>query len=168
VLCDFLTAHRSELIERCRVKVAKRSAPKATALELKHGIPTFLDQLTKTLRVEQTSTPSRGLRVSGASGGDQSNLSEIGATASQHGRELLHRGFTVDQVVHDYGDLCQAISDLAVDLDATIQVDEFRTLNRCLDNAIADAVTEFAYLSDLAIAERGVQALNERLGSLGH
>jgi len=56
--------------------------------------------------------------------------------------QLLQHGFTVDQVVHDYGDLCQAITKLAVDRGAAIQVEEFRTLNRCLDNAIADAVTE--------------------------
>ena len=37
-------------------------------------------------------------------------LSEIAATAARHGRELLENGFTVDQVVHEYGDLCQAIT----------------------------------------------------------
>ena len=40
-------------------------------------------------------------------------MSEIGTTAALHGRELSLQGFTVDQVVHDYGDLCQAITDLA-------------------------------------------------------
>jgi signal transduction histidine kinase len=33
---------------------------------------------------------------------------------------------------------------------------------------MADAVTEFAYQRDLLVAEKGVQALNERLGSLAH
>lgn len=37
-------------------------------------------------------------------------MSEIAATAARHGRELLENGFTVDQVVHEYGDLCQAIT----------------------------------------------------------
>ena len=45
--------------------------------------------------------------------------------------------------MHDYGDLCQSITDLAFETDAQIAVDEFRTLNRCLDNAIAAAVTAF-------------------------
>jgi hypothetical protein len=45
--------------------------------------------------------------------------------------------------VHDYGDVCQSITDLAVELGAPIATDDFRTLNRCLDNAIAGAVTEF-------------------------
>ena len=59
VLHEFLTANRSELIERCRLKVAKRLAPKAAIAELAHGIPRFLDQLIKTLQVEQTSAPMR-------------------------------------------------------------------------------------------------------------
>jgi hypothetical protein len=80
----------------------------------------------------------------------------------------LDLGLTVDQVVHDYGDLCQAITDLAVERDAPFQVDEFRTLNRCLDNAISDAVTEFSYQRD--VVNRDVQAResNERMGFFAH
>jgi signal transduction histidine kinase len=95
-------------------------------------------------------------------------LSEMGAAAALHGRELLQRGFTVDQVVHDYGDLCQAITDLAFELKAPIETDEFRTLNRCLDNGIADAVTEYSYQRYSVLASDGAQALNERLGFLAH
>jgi signal transduction histidine kinase len=168
MLHDFLTAQRAELIERCRLKVGQRRAPRATDAELEHGIPLFIDQLIKTLRVEQTSEPMRSRKVSGPAGGDQPGLSEIGGTAVQHGRELLQHGFTVDQVVHDYGDLCQAVTDLAMQFGAPIQADEFRTLNRCLDNAIADAVTEYAYRREVLLAEKGVRALNERLGSLAH
>ncbi len=51
MLHDFLTAQRAELIERCRLKVAGRRAPQATDVELEHGIPLFIDQLIKTLRV---------------------------------------------------------------------------------------------------------------------
>jgi len=68
----------------------------------------------------------------------------IGRAAALHGAELLRRGFTVDQVVHDYGDVCQCVTALAVEQDVPISTDEFRTLNRCLDNAIADAVSAFA------------------------
>jgi signal transduction histidine kinase len=168
MLHDFLTAHRAELIERCRLKVAKRRAPQATDVELEHGIPLFIDQLIKTLRVEQTSEPMRSRKVSGPAGGGQPALSEIGGTAAQHGRELLQHGFTVDQVVHDYGDLCQAVTELALEHGSRIKADEFRTLNRCLDNAIADAVTEYAYRREVLLAEKGVRALNERLGSLAH
>ncbi len=165
---DFLTVNRAGLINRCREKVAKRLSPRASDEELEHGIPLFLDQLIKTLRVEQTAEPMRSRRVSGPSGGDQPALSEIGEAATRHGRELLEHGFTVEQVVHDYGDLCQAITDLAFEVEAPIEIDEFRTLNRCLDNAIADAVTEFNYQRDSSVAEKQAQELNERLGFLAH
>src|SRR5450631_565090 len=163
----FLTTNRIELIRRCRSKVAKRPAQEATGDELEHGISLFLDQLIKTLRVEQTSHPKRSRKVSGPEDGTPA-LSEIGEAAALHGRELLQHGFTVDQVVHDYGDLCQAITDLAYEKSAPIKIDEFRTLNRCLDNAIAIAVTEFSYQRDFMAADKQAHELNERLGFFAH
>ena len=168
MLHEFLTSNRANLIERCRYKVSQRAAPRVTPAELTHGIPLFLDQLIKTLEVEQTSDPMQSRRVSGPAGGGNPVLTEMGAAAALHGRELLQQGFTVDQVVHDYGDLCQAITDLAFELKAPIETDEFRTLNRCLDNGIADAVTEYSYQRYSVLANDGVQALNERLGILAH
>jgi len=168
VLHEFLTSNRADLIERCRLKVAQRSAPRVTQGELTHGIPLFLDQLIKTLQVEQTSEPMKSRRVSGPAGGGIPVLSELGSAAALHGRELLQQGFTVDQVVHDYGDLCQAVTDLAFERNAPIAIDEFRTLNRCLDNGIAEAVTEYAYQRNSDMTNTGVQALNERLGFLAH
>jgi signal transduction histidine kinase len=89
-------------------------------------------------------------------------------TAARHGNELLLKGFTVDQVVHDYGDLCQAVTELAIELDAPITTQEFHSLNRCLDNAIADAVSAFARERERVIAEASEHAMNERLGFLAH
>jgi signal transduction histidine kinase len=168
MLYDFLIANRVDLIERCRVKVAQRSMPKATEKELEDGIPLFLGQLIKTLEIEQTAQPLRSRKVSGPSGGGKPVLSEIGETAARHGRDLLQHGFTIEQVVHDYGDLCQAITDLAFELDAVIEIDEFRTLNRCLDNAIANAVTEFSYQHDSMLEDSHAHAWNERLGFFAH
>jgi signal transduction histidine kinase len=168
VLHEFLTAHRAELIERCRLKVATRLAPKVADSALAYGIPSFLDQLIKTLQVEQTAEPmEKSRRVSGPSGGGPV-ASEIGVTAALHGRELSKYGFSVDQVVHDYGDLCQAITELAFERSTQIGIDEFRTLNRCLDNGIADAVTEYAFQRSALVEDNTVRALNERLGFLAH
>jgi signal transduction histidine kinase/ActR/RegA family two-component response regulator len=168
MLHEFLTANRAALIERCRIKVAQRPTPKASKAELEHGIPHFLDQIIKTLQVEQTSDPMASRRISGPAGGGKPFFSEIGETATQHGRELLQHGFTIDQVVHDYGDLCQAIMDLASERGEPFHIEEFGTLNRCLDNAIADAVTEFTLQHDTFVAEEAVQAMNERLAFLAH
>jgi signal transduction histidine kinase len=165
VLHEFLAANRAELIERCAFKVTRRPMPKPANGEAEHGVPLFLDQLIQTLRMEQMADPMRSREVSGPSGGGPVP-SEIGTTAARHGVELLEHGFTVGQVVHDYGDLCQAITDLALERTLAVEIDEFRTLNRCLDNAIAGAVSEFARESDRLAAEKDAQALNDRLGLL--
>jgi signal transduction histidine kinase len=164
---DFLANNRADLVERCRAKVARRPTRAATAEQLQNGVPLFLNQLIRTLQVEQTSQPMDSRNISGPSGGG-ATLSEIGVSAAQHGRELLKLGFSVDQVVHDYGDLCQAITDLAYERDAPFLIDEFRTLNRCLDNAIADAVTEFSYQRDFSLADEQAVETNERLGFFAH
>ena len=163
----FLFNNRDELIARCKSKVAQRPRRAATAEQLANGVPMFLEQLTKTLEAEVQGDVGESLRISGASGGATA-LSEIGVSAAAHGKRLLELGFTVDQVVHDYGDLCQAITDLAVERDAPFSVDEFRTLNRCLDNAIADAVTEFSIQRDATVARRQSAEEHERLGVLVH
>jgi hypothetical protein len=165
---EFLSAHRRELIARCKAKVAERSAPKATERELEHGIPKFLDQLIETLRLEQGTDPLKSREISGISGGGNAESSQMGEAAAQHGRELFEGGSTIEQVVHDYGDLCQAITSLAFESEAPISVDEFRTLNRCLDNGIATAVTEYNYQRDFLVAEKSAEIVNERLGFFAH
>jgi signal transduction histidine kinase len=164
----FLANNRAELIRRCAEKVAKRPLRNATIEQVWNGIPMFLDQLTRTLEAEQDSGPAAGVKISGVSGSDGTALSEMGVSAAAHGTDLLKLGYTVDQVVHDYGDLCQSITDLAFERDAPFSVDEFRTLNRCLDNAIADAVTEFSFQREAAIVHQQSADLNERLGFLMH
>ena len=163
----FLTENREELIERCRIKVALRPSHRATEEELDHGVTLFLDQIIKTLRAEEADQDAESREVSGPSGGADAVLSEMGMAAKEHGRELLQHGFTIDQVVHDYGDLCQAATDLAVELDIPISNPEFRTLNRCLDNAIAVAATEFNAQRDNIFAHKDAVA-NERLGFFAH
>ncbi len=158
MLHEFLADNRDELVARCRSKVALRPAPQPTRTELEHGIPIFLDQLIDALRSEQDAPRSSASK----------EPPEIGASAVKHGSELLHKGFTIDQVVHDYGDLCQSVTELAAEKHAPVTVDEFRTFNRCLDSAIADAVTEFGRERDQLISEEGARELNERLGSLAH
>ena len=165
---NFLANNREALAQRCIDKVAKRPKRNATPLQLQNGIPLFLEQLIRTLEAEQDGGKSDGMAISGKSGGDGTVLSEMGLSAAAHGKQLLQLGYSVDQVVHDYGDLCQAITDLAVERDAPFSIDEFRTLNRCLDNAIADAVTEFSFQRDTAIAEQQSSDTNERLGFLMH
>jgi len=167
MLHQFLSNNRDDLIERCRLKVAHRPARGATARQLRSGVPLFLDQLIQALRLEQTARPMDSRKISGPAGG-RSSFSAIGNSASLHGRQLLELGFSVSQVVHDYGDLCQAINDLAFERDAPFQIDEFGTLDRCLNHAIADAVTEFSYQHDAVAAEKYAAQMNERMGFFAH
>jgi hypothetical protein len=167
MLQEFLAANRDELIARCRAKAAERPLPLPGGVELRYGIPLFLDQIIETLALEQSGFDSRSL--SGASNPGLSNASSaIGRTAAKHGSELMVQGLTVDQVVHDYGDLCQAVTELAFEKEAPIGASEFRTLNRCLDNAIAGAVTEFSRNHDSLILNAASDASTERLGILVH
>lgn len=155
----FLENNREELIARCKVKVAQRPRRAATEEQLKNGVPLFLEQLRRTLEAEENQDVGRSHRISDTSGGWQTEVSEMGVSAAAHGKQLLELGFTVNQIVRDYGDLCQAITESAVERDAPFAIEEFRTLNRCLDNAIADAVTEFSAQRDIAMA-RQQAALN--------
>jgi signal transduction histidine kinase len=164
MMSTFLANHRAELIARCTAKVAQRPKRAAALDQLETGIPIFLEQLRRTLEAEEQGRLGESRGISGSAGGDAQALSEIGVSATAHGRQLLELAYTIDQVVHDYGDLCQAITDLAVETDAPFGVQEFRTLNRCLDNAIADATTGFSAQRDSA---RDTLA-NQRIGFLVH
>src|SRR6185436_13892603 len=105
MLHEFVTLNRDAIIVRCRARVATRSAPPPTAAEIDHGVPMFLDQLVDELRV-----------------GLSPNL-QIADTARLHEQDLLRQGFTMSQVVHDYGDVCQSITELAVSMGASITTD---------------------------------------------
>jgi hypothetical protein len=165
MLHDFLTSNRTILVDRCRAMVGSRSDPKATQDELVHGIPTFIDQLIETLTLEQKWEPEgKSLSVRNSRG---EVASDVGTTAAMHGRDLFLKGFTIEQVVRDYGDVCQAVTNLAVETGVQISVDEFRTFNRCLDNAIAGAVTEFSRRTP-ASNDDSLQTLDERLGPRVH
>ena len=149
MLVEFVTIHRQEIISRCRTKTAARGTPEVANPGVDHGVPTFLEELMDELRLKGAPNP------------------EIKKTATKHGRDLLHQGFNVSQVVHGYGDVCQAITEMAVELNAPISSDDFRILNRCLDNAIAAAVTEYASKRDQSFEIEAADE-TEHLGAMAH
>ena len=150
MLDNFIISQRDAIVARSRQRVASRSNPRATDVEVTSGVPVFLEQLVVALRLAKSSSAI--------------DHEEIGRSAARHGLELLRMGLTIAQVVHDYGDVCQLISELALELNAPISGEEFRTLNLCLDDAIAGAVTEYARQRENVLAEQGT----ERLGILAH
>jgi signal transduction histidine kinase len=136
MLHDFITAQRAEILARCRAYVSNRPAPRPTDLELEHGIPTFLDQLALSLKRAGEPDPA------------------FGANGAAYGHELLRHGFTISQIVHDYGGICQVLTELAIEQRIPILPAEFQMLNRCLDEAIAAAVTAYSALRERDQAER--------------
>jgi signal transduction histidine kinase len=154
MLSAFVTTNRSEIIERCRSRVAMRRMPTRGDLELDNGIPLFLEELVSTLRSKEV------------------NARTIGASASKHGSDLLHRGWTVSQVVRCYGDVCQTLTELAIEREFAITTEDFRVLNFCLDEAIADAVTEYERQNEIAVVAAGAEQSAKRetadLGELAH
>src|SRR5687768_4798966 len=150
MLHEFVTLYRDEIIASTRARVRMRPWPSVTAAELDSGVPLFLTQLSATLRAE--------------AGGTAVSERDIGDSATLHGADLVALGLNVSQVVHDYGDICQAVTELALEKRVPITTEEFHTLNRCLDNAIAEAVTEHARVTAHETSSKEV----ERLGQLAH
>ncbi len=146
MLHDFIRANRAEILHRTRSRVASRPAPKPTTDEIESGIPFFLDELVEMLRDHLHSSAI------------------IDRSATRHGSDRFDTGFTITQVVHDYGDVCQVVTELAIERGATVSTEDFRVLNRCLDEAIAGAVTEFARASQAQHASNNA----EQLGILAH
>jgi len=157
MLHEFVTSNRLELIARCRDKVGRRLPPSEIPLALDHGVPLFLQQLVETLRSEEVLPHPVAYPV------ERSPAStEIGRAATVHGAELLRLGYSIDQVVHDYGDVCQSVTELAGEQGVAISTGEFHTLNRCLDNAIADAVTSFGNAHKTLLLDQA-ETLQQRL-----
>lgn len=150
MLYEFIALNREEIIARTRRAVGDRAWPSLGVGEIENGVPVFLTQLAETLRRMATPAPYPA--------------DVIGNTAALHGRELVELGFTPAQVVNDYGDICQAITALAAEQKAPITVEEFHTLNRCLDTAIAEAVAAHAHVT----AEKRGADEAARLGHAAH
>ena len=165
MLHEFLDANRTALVDRCRIRVAGRLAPRPIPGGLEHGVAAFLGQVVQAIRLEHDHGAIEG--GAAAFGPAAFRLeTQIGATAAKHGHELLLHGFTVEQVVHDYGDLAQAIVELAGEEREPIPQAAFGILARCLDAATAGAVTEFYRQRDRLIAHTDSRAMGERLALL--
>jgi len=153
MLLEFIRENRGELIRRAREKVRTRSAPRPTPEEIESGVPLFLHEFTELLA---STGPDRT---------EKSKESELATSATQHGNDMLRRGYTIAQVVHDYGDICQAVTELASEQGKEhFDTKDFHTLNLCLDDAIAGAVTEYSRQREQNIGDQEV----ERLGFLAH
>jgi hypothetical protein len=154
---QFIKDNRQDLIDRARLKVAARSSPPAHGGNTDNGVPVFLSQLIAALGEQGTWGTARSSLAS------HEAHPAIGESAAVRGRDLLKLGFTVEQVVHEYGDVCQGVTELAEERGALLTIPEFHTLNRCLDNAIAGAVSAWSEERDRARQSGAQDALRASL-----
>lgn len=156
MLHDFISANRERIIERARRRVRER-VPRAVASRFENGIPLFLTQLADAMAAIASTTALHLVT-------EAESRQKISDSAAIYGRDLLRNGFSVAQVVHGYGDVCQIVTALATELGEPISAQEFHLFNRCLDDAIAGAVTSYASQRERDLAYEGT----ERLGVMAH
>ena len=149
-LHEFLTANRREILDRSQSKLERRDALTSTTVEPATGLPAFLDQMIVILRASKDGR------------GDERG--DVAASAKLHGGALLRRGLTLGQVVQDYGSICQSITEMADERSVAIAAAEFHTFNRCFDEAVAQAVTEYERQRDRTVGGMGAV----HLGFLAH
>lgn len=137
----FLQDHRDYILTASKKRTLALAALRPTSEQLDNGLPFFFDQLIMVLH-RATKEVSSGDEV------------EISNTAGAHGKEFLRLGYTLSHVVHSYGAMCQAITEVASITKAPITAMEFHNLNRCLDIAIAGAVTEFESIRNTEVKNR--------------
>lgn len=121
-LQHFLSDHREALLARCMHSRPGGSAARPAPVA---GLESFVDQLIANLAT-----------------GEAGTLVALGRTAGLHGGELRANGYSRSQVVHEYGNVCQAVTQLAIEAAQPVTLHEFQALNRCIDDAIASAVGE--------------------------
>lgn len=177
VLHRFLKQNTKEILAICEAKSQELAGVRPTSEELKRGLPMFLAQL-QTVLEHTPAEPAeaqidRAGMMRAADANDEPAIAcasgrpfdaEVAPAAGAHGLELQKCGYTLSHVVHAYGSMCQAITELAIEKGAPVTPLEFKQLNRCLDVAIAGAVTTFQARSSGADSSREVQ----HLGFLAH
>ncbi len=151
MLHDFLTRERNTILRVAKQKTedARKSGKTSEAVEEGWGI--FFDELIGLMERDQPFEfhAEKGLHTQ---------------EAKKQGKEYVRLGYTVSEVVHSYGVICQSITELASKLHFEITSREFQQLNLSLDTVIAETVTEFENDRRNSVDLKEV----ERLGFLAH
>ena len=75
----------------------------------------------------------------------------VSNSSRRHAQEAHRQGQTISQLVRSYGDLSQIIIEHSEDIGETIGSTEFSRFNLCMDEAIAQAVTEFQSITVISV-----------------
>jgi hypothetical protein len=143
---EIIRTHREDILVRCLVQASTRSRAGASLSALEYGLRLLLDDLAEALC------------------GPVPRFPNTGHDSARRGGDLFGMGFTISQVVGSYGDIRQATRAIANELGLRIATEDDGIFNRCLDAAIASAVTEYERLA-AAVLRREV---DDGLGLLVH
>jgi signal transduction histidine kinase len=149
MLHHFVARYRDEIVAETKAVAAARESAQGLALDFEYGAPVFLTQLADALVAETSGAQCQ---------------SSIGPAAAGHGSEMVAAGFNLSQIVYEYAAIRHAVFKVAFEHNAPITGQEFYTLNRCLDTATAEAVTEYGRIT----ADSRAAQKTERLGQFGH
>ncbi len=146
-----LRSRRRDLVQRwetaARARIASDDVPRG---ELIDALPPFLDELERQL--EAATWPRRVLATGPI------------ASATEQGARRLRLGFSVAEVVREYGLVMDVILDLAEESGYLPTVSETRVLSRATARATASAVSEYARQRDVDLQRQAA----EHLGFLAH
>jgi signal transduction histidine kinase len=176
-LVEFLKANEKEILASIEETSSALAGARPAKEPPKRGLPVFFKQLIHVLEHAPAEPVQRDVDKDGmvraANASDEPAIAvaagrpydvEVAKSAGAYGKELQLLGYTLSHVVHAYGAICQSITQVAIAKNAAISNEEFRELNRCLDTAIAGAVTVF----HAERAEGHEKRETEHLGSLAH
>jgi hypothetical protein len=177
MLDEFLLKSKDEILALTEEKTLQLAGDHPNSDQLKHGLPVFYKQVIEIIRHagKPSAPPSKDINAiaKAADRGDEPAMAkaagqpeeaELAISAGQHGIELLRLGYTLSHVVHAYGAMCQAITEVASKNNVPITASEFHALNRCLDVAIAGAVTSYQSHQDAKVQNND----GKRIGFLAH
>jgi hypothetical protein len=131
VLHDFLTTERDTILMAVKEMALATQGSRIVSRDLDDGGSLFYDELIGLMHRDQPFElhAEKGIHT---------------LQSEKRGKEYRRLGYTISEVVSGYGNLCQAITQLATHRGNEITSREFRQLNLSLDTAIAEAVTEYA------------------------
>ncbi len=178
MLHEFLVKHEKEILAAAEKKTLELAGVRSNSDQLKKGLPIFYKQLLAALKLvvdnlKVDADENKPAMAKAALQNDETGVviasthpeeAEIATEAGIYGAELLRLGYTLSHVVHAYGSMCQAITKVAIKKNVAITSQEFNDLNRCLDVAIAGAVTTFQNLLNAQVSHQEV----EHIGQLAH
>ena len=176
MLYEFLKKNKDKILLMTEAKSRELAGTRESSKQLERGLPLFYQQFLDLLSRQNIENPiykDQPEMAAAAQNNDEQAMAKASGhpdeipfvkTAGLHGAELLRLGYTLSHVVHAYGAMCQSITELAIEDKTLITAQEFHDLNRCLDAAIAGAVTEFQSGQNAFEENREV----EHLGFLAH